>query len=343
MGLFYRPILKGREGEFDALGQAAERTWKSTMPLLELVPTTARGSSGGARRACQDFRDRLRDTMRLGMRIAVDTAAVPADGTLVHGGGVLLDLLTEISAMAEVVPVVRLDDPAAVDDVVRAGAEHGVLVRVRPDQLGTDELGDLLRRLAAEADVQKSRVDLVVDFGPVGSRTARAAVSDAVVRVLDDDGWRSRTVAGGAFPRDLASVQPWELTEIPRHEVSLWSRLRREIGAGLDFGDYAVAHPLPSGRGSAPPPQLRYAVQDRWLVIKGDRHRPQQFFEVCRRIRSHPEFTGQLGSADRSIAGRAENGPAGGQGAGTGSTWRALSTAHHLDFVVDHGTTHGEP
>ena len=78
-------------------------------------------------------------------------------------------------------------------------------------------------------------------------------------------------------------------------------------------------------------------------MVKGERNRPQQFFEVCRRVRAHPEFTGGLGGADRAIAGRADEGPAGGLGAGNGSTWRSLSTAHHLDFVADHLRRYDRP
>ena len=118
--------------------------------------------------------------------------------------------------------------------------------------------------------------------------------------------------------------------------------MRDGLAVDIDFGDYAVAHPAAASRGSAPPPQLRYAVDGRWLVVKGPRHQAHQFFEVCRRIRNHPEFS-TLGAADRLIARRAGEGPAGGLRSGSGSTWRALSTAHHLDHVSDHLVRTGAP
>lgn len=67
--------------------------------------------------------------------------------------------------------------------------------------------------------------------------------------------------------------------------------------------------------------------------MKG-RRSPQHFYEICRRIGAHPEFTSGLGAADAQIEARGRQGPRSRLGCGNPSTWRELSTAHHLEFVV---------
>ncbi len=57
--------------------------------------------------------------------------------------------------------------------------------------------------------------------------------------------WRSITLGAGSFPVEYWNeVQPGEVVEIPRLEVSLWKALRNSIpGRILTFGDYTC---LPS-------------------------------------------------------------------------------------------------
>ena len=119
-------------------------------------------------------------------------------------------------------------------------------------------------------------------------------------------------------------------------------RQRRRLPRIPTFGDYAVTHPgLVAGLPYRSVPQLRYCVADRWLVLKGRLNDPRghdQFFEICERIATHPDFVGAaLGIADARIANPRSKGP------GNAATWREVGTTHHLDFVVRRITTLDEP
>jgi hypothetical protein len=75
----------------------------------------------------------------------------------------------------------------------------------------------------------------------------------------------------------------------------------------------------------SPPPQLRYTVADRWLVLKGgrrDRRGNRQFYDIYRNVAAHAEFaTAALGWGDTHIENAAQSPPS--VGPGNGTVWRA--------------------
>lgn len=336
MGVHYRPVLQARQGELAALADLAPSVWPGLTPILELVGDEDRP----VRAQCTAVRDRLRDSWQDGMRLAVDAGGVAADRSLVHGGDVLLELWTEVRAvLAEVIPVVGPADWRSVPGLRAAGAlGRGMVLRPRPAELRLpiDAFDLAVRTVLALSGLDRGDVDLVADLAaePVDA----ADLPGSLAPLLSDRSWRSRTLLCGAFPPDLTGVPAMEIHEVPRRDLHTWRAVRAALGpAGrdLDFGDYAVAHPVPGPRGPyRPAPQLRYAVEDRWLVMKGRRGPRTQFYDICRRIGAHSEFASGLGKADALIEERARQGPRSRLGCGSPSTWRELSTAHHLEFVV---------
>jgi hypothetical protein len=336
----YRPVLRARLGEFEALARAGDAAWQVMTPVLELAPWPR-----DARSACKHFLDRVLE--HLPVRVfAVDTGEVPPDTSLQHGGGVLGELLTELaSANVPVIPVVRAGLTEDWADAARYARPYGLVLRLRPAELDADAellLPPLLAALG-RIDVSAETTDLMLDFAALEG-LARPGVARQVARLREGARWRSVTIASGAFPGDLRGVAQGEVVAIRRRDVDLWRALRAGFANGgeLDYADYGVFHPRGTanrnGRRPAPP-QLRYTVQDRWLVLKGAPKRARDFPDLCRRIRALPEFTPDLGAADQAIVAYAS----GWHGTGDPSTWRGISTTHHLDFVTDRLRNWGEP
>jgi Beta protein len=341
----YRPIVCAGSGEFEALARAGDLAWATMTPVLELA-----AGQKDARATVMHFLDRVREYLPVRV-IAVDAGAVPPDTSLLHGGGVLAELLTELgNARMAVLPVVRA---AVTEDWADAAAywrPYGMMLRVRAPELGSDPelLVPALLAGLAHNRVGPGEVDLMLDFanldGLAGPGLARQAA-----RLREAAGWRSVTVASGAFPVDLRGVAQGQVTAFRRWDVDLWRALNAGFASNgnpnhteLDYADYGVAHPRTSQNpGRRAPPQLRYTVQDRWLVLRGaqKRSRSREFPDVCRRIRALPEFMPDLGAADQAIVAYAS----GWHGPGNATTWRSLSTAHHLDFVTHRLATWGEP
>lgn len=344
----YVPILKGKRGEFDALGNLTEPTRASVYPLIEVLPSPEEQDVGAdIDKAIAALRTRwFQEPFML------DLSSFDLDERY-EGRTILGYAMGVARGFLRPVAVVRLGDSDAVyADAGQAGANGiGVAIRLISEDLDVEpeELNEELDRVLAIMELDPAEIDLIVDVGAISGDFAITGGARLIKGVLRDlshfPDYRSVTVAAGAFPADLSNVAAWTLGEHPRDDAALYNRVRnRPMSRTINFGDYAIAHPLlAAGVPFAPPPQLRYTVSDRWLSLKGKRNDPRgnsQFYDVCATIASHPAFVGaELGEADRRIA----NGRGGGHGPGNATTWRTIGTQHHVDLVVSRLTILGEP
>lgn len=344
----YVPILKGKCGEFDALGNLTEPTRAGVYPLVEVLPSPAEQDIGAdIEKAVAALR-----TLWFQEPLMLDVSSFDLDEAY-EGQTILGYAMGVAEGYLHPVAVVRLGDSEAVHaDAGRAGANGiGSAVRLVSEDLDVEpeDLNEELARVLAAMELDPDEIDLIVDVGAISGEFAITGGARLITGVLRDlahfPDYRSVTLAAGAFPADLSNVAAWTLGEHPRDDAALYNWVRnRPLSRTVDFGDYAIAHPLlAAGVPFAPPPQLRYTVSDRWLTLKGKRNDPRgndQFFDVCATIASHPAFVGaELGEADRRIA----EGRGGGHGPGNATTWRTIGTQHHVDLVVSRLTNLGEP
>ena len=345
----YLPALKGRQGEFTALADIQPVTRRIVLPLVEIVPGPVDDAA--------TLRTIVDKTVRklgvwAGSRLLLDTGWLPGDIELRAGVGVLgYASATAGDAGIGATPVVRLNDAELAHRDARLHAErgHGIAVRLNVEDMDEDpeDLEEALMALLHRLGRSPAEVDLLLDLGAVDGdvavRTGARLIRDVLHGLPEPEAWRGLVVLAGAFPTDLQAVQPWTLGELPRRDAMLHDHLRRRpLPRVPTFGDYAVAHPLfVTGPAFPAAPQLRYTASDRWLVLKGRRNDPEgheQFYRVCEAIARHPEFAGAaLGRADARIADPRREGP------GNASTWRAIATTHHLDYLAHRLTTLGEP
>lgn len=347
----YIPILKGKQGEYNALGDISPATREGLQPLIELVPSGESDDSDVQRAGSQKAMTKL----------ALVWSARPLfldaghfDLTVDHGGGhgLTYDACSRLeTAGVMAIPAVRLGDPPlAVEDVGNLHTDYhrGACIRLIADDLQED--GDVLEswidQLLARASLTRPDIDLLIDAGHVDGDFA-ALTTARVVRIILREmtklaDFRTVTVAGGAFPDDLSDYPPDVLGVRQRYDADLWTNL---VGRGtqraVDYGDYAVAHPVLTEGGWRTSPQLRYTVDTSWLILKGRLNDPNghaQFYDICDEIAAHPKFAGAaLGPSDRRIANSRADGP------GNATTWRQIGTAHHMDYVVARLTSLGEP
>lgn len=348
----YVPILKGKQGEYNALADLAPSTRTWLQPLLEIVP-----SAEDADPAAQKT-----DADKVIGKLSKVWAALPAFVDAGHfdltvdldGQGLTARACAGLESRSVIaVPVLRLSDPMHVRfDVAALHADfhRGACVRLTRDEDLADD-GDAVNAkiddLLAQTGLSRPDVDLLLDAGPVDGdidvRTATREIRMLLRELPSLNDYRSVTVAAGAFPQDLSAYEPTVLGERARYDADLWTVL---IGRGLprevDFGDYAIAHPhLSEGGAFRAAPQLRYTTDTSWLILKGRVNDPlghEQFYDVCAQIAAHPKFAGAaLGPSDRRIADSRSF------TTGNATTWRQIANAHHMDYVVRRLTTLGEP
>jgi hypothetical protein len=254
------------------------------------------------------------------------------------------------------VPVVHFGDITDVLDQLRGAIKtdlRGCCLRV--DAVELDEHpGDLAvwaTALMADLQAVPEDVDLILDFGVLSDDQAVTKAADRAMDHLERlpwlDRWRSVVVASGAFPKNLSAVAPWSLSPLRRREVDLWAGLaaRKQFFSRQPiFGDYGIGYPPHTEPVRAtPPPNVRYAADGQWLILRGTKNDPEgneQYRRICRTIADLPECGGsELSWGDASMAKVAANE----LGPGNPQKWRAYSTSHHLEYVTSRLATLGVP
>lgn len=196
-------------------------------------------------------------------------------------------------------------------------------------------------------NIKKSRVDLLIDYGPLppailgGLKTILPTQINTLPAL---SAWRTVIFAGSGFPKDLREVKKNSITEIERTEWLAWRHLVR---TGCDrmpiFGDYAITHPEfeeLDPRLIRMSPKIKYTDDVRWVVAKGEALRrkrepgssiplDEQYRSLARAIMQHEAWKGPGFSwGDQCISECSE-----GLGPSSAQKWVSAGCAHHFAFV----------
>jgi len=256
------------------------------------------------------------------------------------------------SVGANLIPVTGLERDGAYQAAVQAALQldrKGVAIRATLD----DFAGDFSANFDAvikSIGVAATAVDIVFDLGSPNFEPLDGLAS-LVVNILkghaEFEVARSVIVTASAFPGTMGDIAgPVQL--IPRSDWLLYKAILGKLGPGdrtPTFGDYAVAAPeIFSGdmRLLKPSANVRYAIDDAWMITKGNNVRDngfEQYRGQCSRISSCAQYLGEGFSAgSKYIAGCGK----GSEKTGNMTTWRWVGTNHHLTKVVsDLASLHG--
>jgi hypothetical protein len=235
-------------------------------------------------------------------------------------------------------------------DTAAAKAVHaetgvGACVRLLPRHWPTSPArARELDELTAALGLGPADADLVFDLGiEVHNELATELARAALQALPHADSWRSLTLAGGAFPRDLSGIPKNRISRLPRLDWEVFSEVSAEAADGSfrrpDFGDYAVAHPDPTmvvdPRVMSISANLRYTTDEEWLVAKGELAVP-----LATMIANADEFCqADFSAGDQwidEVARFRANG-------GSPAWWRWAGTNHHLVFITESLSTPRAP
>lgn len=336
----YVPILKGKRAEFYALGSLKIRD--NITPLLEAIPTatpmTIPESMSGQWPGDHPY---FIDCIFFDEEDMEETMAASHP---------LSQCFTGVSNRGQIaIPVTGTGRSPAYQAAVRdihAVQEYGCAIRLIADdmedsaalQTALDALTDFIR-------VKRAQVDIVLDAGHLGAIGAPtwAQIYRGWLSSLPYIGdWRTLTIAGGAFPLGLSSLDRSTWNRVQRHDWTSWRHLimRSPTLTRLpSYGDYAIASPQlpPTGRATILA-QLRYALQDEFMIWKGSDvfNSPRghhEFIDICKDLIRKPEYAGEAFSwGDHEIYAKATTPNA---SPGNPETWRKIGTSHHLEMVMD--------
>jgi Beta protein len=353
----YVPILKWKQGEYQALHRLTNAVKDGLTPLIEIPAVGFDHEAGEERETIDshlgDFGRRLHSKWQA-RRCFVDLKYIDpvtrmADGQ--HFVGALFGLARAEGCAA--IPVVSLssdsDYLAATAAVIRTD-QGGVCLRLTMADFDSSDLANDITGVLTRLGVGFPDTDLVIDlaapnFQPINAFVRTLVVLVGMVPMLNR--WRTFTLAGTSYPPSIAGLRrPFD--HVPRHEWIAYRTLVTRLGSGNripTFGDYAVAHPDPvelDMRLIKPFAKLRYTFDDYWHVGRGDTVRTHgfgQYQRLCAELMAQPYFSGRGYSAgDAYVADCA----AGAVPTGNLTTWVWVSTNRHLTkLVADLATFHG--
>lgn len=350
--LHYVPIIKWRQGEYQALYRLASSIKDFTTPLLE-IPTEGWDFENEVPAKSLDdhlsaFGKRLKAKWG-NRRCFVDSCYLDGDA-IISTGKHHFEWIFELARNEGCagIPVAGLSRHAgylrAVKDIIQAD-KRGMCLRLESSHFDQAGLKAELSKLLKYLGVGEPEVDVIIDLrADVGqSVQTHALVLLALLKQLPSMArWRSVTVAGTAFPESLPSSIYRPTGKAKRTEWLGYKKLASMVPEDMrlpTFGDYSVSHPRTERldpRMIDPLAKVKYTIKDEWFIVVGEKVKKYgrgQYVDLCKRIvrSSPPLFAGTTYSwGDEYIAGCASRS----MSTGGASTWPSIGTNHHVTQVV---------
>ena len=345
----YVPILRAKQGEFNALGQLDATVKSSITPLIEV-----QGIADPGTKTLDDHYETIARELEKNWGVSdavfVEDDESPDDGETTGGGHPLDELFKRLhSRNVQAVPVTGVSRTPAYQSAVQriSAATKRLCLRLEPEDLNdpaalTTKVDELLRAFG----LAPLQVDLLLDFGGVTSEQVglvELVLSTTVPLLPHLKAWRSFTIAMTSFPERLSDhVRTGSTERLPRGAWHLWQRLvARPLPRTPDYSDYAVDNPEtnldlpPQLVGARMTATIRYSTENDWLVVRGTNLRKdgyEQYHDLSAQLVAEPEFKGAAFSAgDKYIADCAIRTT----GTGNPRTWRQVAVNHHLTLVVE--------
>lgn len=346
----YVPVLKWRQGEYQALMRLHAATKAQVKPLIEVTPPEWDFETHKFKKTIDSqltpFASRLEK--KWGTRPAfLDTSLLDPIARMIGSVHPLTYLMDEArSRGGTVTPVTSLGrDLAHYNAIASALAMdgRGVAVRVSLDDIADPGFPAALASLVNSLGAALPQTDLILDlaaknFEPLADLIALVSAllqsSPVYVQV------RSLILVGTSFPASMGEVKVGSHI-LPRQEWKLYKGVAAALPASfrtLAFGDYAIASAdIPGGdmRLLKPSATIRYTVTDGWFITKGNNVRDNGFDQYrgqCGTVISsgHMAATGYSAGSDYIRDCHAKT-----KSTGNLTTWRWVGTNHHITRVVD--------
>jgi hypothetical protein len=343
----YMPVLWWKKGEQDAVKHLFTHDKLKMTPLLNVLgqrPPEEEGIRESKRqRPKSDWLTEMADTIEKSWGYAPALVEVHALGGQPIPAGPLhpvVRLFDEARARGlRLVPVGRLTyrpvlRAAIWETVVRDG--RGMCIRLTRRDLARPALQADLQNLLDDLALTPAEADLVLDFEIVDASGFDLMVACALLPILDE--WRSFTVVGGAFPKDLGGPLQTPGRHLQsRYEWRTWTdQIGRSLPRTPAYGDYAMRYPLliKYERRPTPSASIRYTVDRDWVVMRGQQLNAERFVQYranAQLLKAGTDYKGESFSyGDQCIHEIAT----GTKNTGNPQSWLTVGVNHHLTLAV---------
>lgn len=343
----YLPILKWRQGEYQALFRLDKDIKNNLYPLFVIPPIEFDFEEQKPKKTADKHVEKIADRLygkwgRLPALVDIDSSL---HVEIVSGGRSVPEFIFDELDSKGIVfsPVIQLEYSADYIAAAKASwlsTNNGICLRVQLDLLADLDNVDAIQDLIALLECPESYIDLVIDFRkgatyePIEDLvTVTSALLSNIPNLVH---YRSLYIAGTSL--DLGQVKKPGAQQIRQDWLfyqSLHSALKNDF-KNLGFGDYTIETPEFSSvdmRMMRPAAKLVYSYENEWVILKGTsfRNNTSQMVDLCYQlISSHYYYGNSFSQGDQKIYDCAH------QNCSTGnlSTWKETAVSHHLSLVV---------
>jgi hypothetical protein len=242
----YVPVLRWRQGEWLALRDMQLADKGRITPLIELHPKDFNVGEVRPKEIGQVLNERVHGIKKnWGERqFFLDTHPIDPKNRTASGLRPI-ELVSEVSRGLglQLVPVTGMSrDPGDQNSVrsIAKAASPGVCIRLLREDFRYVDLEKRLARLTNGLGVSLAMMDLIVDLQVIEDHVPSMTRICSLVPFVDR--WRTFTVIGGAFPKDLTGFSVGQHHH-PRLEWQMWRNgIETPLPRQAIFGDYTTQH-----------------------------------------------------------------------------------------------------
>lgn len=344
----YVPVLKWRQGEYQALFLLKDEIKDCVVPLIVIPPREYDFEEQRMKKTIHEhvetFPKRLKQ--KWSTRLAMVDIHESLENEKMDDGRQVSDfVLQEAAAIScKVIPVIGLTKSPGYVASVRSFVSAqgcGVALRVKLSELNLPNIDNDISKLLRSIEVSWSSVDLIIDLGDPGNFQPypifAKIISEATAKISGYNLSRSITLVGTSL--NLTVVKKPGATQI-RHEWPLYKAFRIELEKTKltpNFGDYTIESPdfadSVDMRMMKPGGKIVYTTADSWLIPKGGSFRDNnsQMIGHCAAIISSGHYmTRAFSSGDERIEDTAKKI----NNCGNLTTWKFVGVNHHITYIV---------
>ena len=339
----YVPILKWKRAEMLALAKLRPEQKQLMTPFIQILMPPPKVSEDGAKE--RSPKELLNESIALfrkkvpGISEEIikhwGKAPIFVDMSLIHAPlrkEACLAVIQRGNEMdALLIPAIRLHDEASDQATAVTLAKmnnRGLCLRISRTEFTRDgELASKLGKFLDHHALTEESIDLMIDY----QEELCTDIAILAQRLPNITRWRTFTVACGSFPVDLTECK-LGLNFQDRLEWLNWLSQKHagKLQRVPSFGDYTIQHPIykESVRFFSPSASIRYTLHDKWLIMRGQKGKSEQYRPNAQLLSERNEFLGRdFSYGDEYIAdmGKVLKGKP-----GSAATWLIAGINHHL-------------
>ncbi|GAB59013.1 beta family protein [Rheinheimera nanhaiensis] len=343
----YTPILKWRQGEYQALFKLDDSIKNKIKPIFVIPPIEYDFEEQRPKKTIQEHIQTV--PKRYIAKWRNRTSFIELHESLIDqhmndGRSVINFIISELNKDGIfATPVVKIQHPKFYLDEIAGlimGNDAGLAIRVYFNELMNASVNLSLKSIMNAFGKGCEKVDLIIDLGSPENfepyNIFAKAISTAVKKISDIPYFKSFTIVSHSL--NLSTVKPPGGSLI-RHEWELYKCLTHELKniRVPNYSDFTIETPdfiSQDMRLLKPAGKVVYTTDRTWEVVKGKQFRGNevQMISHCKSIANANYYYGKLYSVgDKKIYDTAFNGSS----TGTLGTWKDVGINHHITVVVN--------